>query len=321
MQPDVVCITPERNDLGESLYWDADGAILYWIDAWKTVVHAYDPATGDMRRTDFSAPLDGRPIGSIACRAGGGMICGARGGFYELDPESGNARRVAEVEGDRPATNRLNDGKCDRAGRFWCASINTDHRTASAALWRLEDGRDPVLMEDGLIGGNGIAWSPDSRSMYLADTLAGKVWRYEFDLASGEIANRRLFLSIDADDGAPDGAAVDADGCYWTALFRGGAVARFDPDGKFMRRIELPVSNPTMCAFGGPDLDILYVTSASRFLDEERLLAQPLAGHLLAVHGVGARGLPEPKFNGRHHSASSVAASGTPDGSHEALRA
>jgi sugar lactone lactonase YvrE len=297
MQPDVVCISPARNELGESLYWDTGAEVLYWIDAWKAVVHAYEPATGDMRQTDFAAALGGRPIGSIARREGGGMISGVRGGFYQLDLETGEARLIAEAETDRPAANRLNDGKCDRAGRFWCASINTDHHTASAALWRLDAGSEPFLMEDGLIGGNGIAWSPDDRSMYLADTLAGMVWKYDFDAASGLIANRRPFISVDAAEGAPDGATVDADGCYWTALFRGGAVAQFDPDGRLMRRIGLPVSNPTMCAFGGPDLDILYITSATRFLDETQFGAQPLAGRVLAIRGLGVRGLPEPKFD------------------------
>jgi len=297
MRPDVVCIAPARNDLGESLCWDADGRILYWIDAWKAAVHTYDPATGAMRRTEFATALGGRPIGSIACRTGSGMISGVKGGFYELDPETGGAHLVAEVEAHRPATNRLNDGKCDRAGRFWCASANTDHRTPSGALWRLDAGGEPRLMQDGLIIGNGIAWSPDDRSMYLADTPTGIVWKYDFDIASGEIANRRPFLTLDAARGAPDGATVDANGCYWTALFRGGAVGQFDPDGKPMRRIDLPVSNPTMCAFGGPDLDFLYVTSASRFLDETQLRAQPLAGSVFAIYGLGVRGLPEPKFN------------------------
>jgi sugar lactone lactonase YvrE len=133
--------------------------------------------------------------------------------------------------------------------------------------------------------------------MYLADTLAGMVWKYDFDVASGLIANRRPFISVGAAEGAPDGATVDANGCYWTALFRGGAVAQFDPDGRLMRRIGLPVSNPTMCAFGGPDLDILYITSATRFLDETQFGAQPLAGRVLAIRGLGVRGLPEPKFD------------------------
>ena len=151
-------------------------------------------------------------------------------------------------------------------------------------------------MQDGLIVGNGIAWSPDDRSMYLADTFAGTVWRYDFDIATGALANRRPFISTAHIRGFVDGATVDADGCYWAALFRGGAVAQFDPDGKLVRHIRLPVSNPTMCAFGGPDLDILYVTSASRFLDEAQLRAQPLAGHVFAIEGLGARGLPEPRF-------------------------
>jgi sugar lactone lactonase YvrE len=132
--------------------------------------------------------------------------------------------------------------------------------------------------------------------MYLADTLAGTVWRYDFDLGSGAIAGRRPFISTAHIRGAVDGATVDADGCYWAALFRGGAVAQFDPDGKLMRHIGLPVSNPTMCAFGGPDLDVLFVTSASRFLDEARRRSQLLAGHAFAIHGLGVRGLPEPRF-------------------------
>jgi sugar lactone lactonase YvrE len=151
-------------------------------------------------------------------------------------------------------------------------------------------------MQDGLVVGNGIAWSADDRSMYLADTLAGIVWRFDFDIATGELANRRPFISTAHIRGFVDGATVDADGCYWAALFRGGAVAQFDPDGKLVRHVLLPVSNPTMCTFGGPGLDILYVTSASRFLDEAERRAQPLAGHVFAIEGLGARGLAEPRF-------------------------
>lgn len=292
----VACISCVANDLGESPYWDVEVKRLYWIDAWQTKVYAFDPATRETRQTDLTSALAGLPIGSIAGHAAGGMIAGIKGGFYRLDLEAGGASLIAAVESDRPATNRLNDGKCDRAGRFWCASANTDHRTPTGALWRLESGCDPVLMQDGLIVGNGIAWSSDDRLMYVADTFAGTVWQYDFDVATGEIANRRPFISTAHIQGLVDGATVDTDGCYWAALFRGGAIAQFDPDGKLVRRIGLPVSNPTMCAFGGSNLDVLYVTSASRFLDEAQRRAQPLAGHVFAIDGLGARGIPEPRF-------------------------
>ncbi|MFZ5781455.1 MAG: SMP-30/gluconolactonase/LRE family protein [Pseudomonadota bacterium] len=295
MHPDIACVSSVANDLGESPCWDVAAQRLYWIDAWRSQVHALDPATGEARCLELGAALGGLPIGSIGPHAAGGMIAGVKGGFWHLDPEHGTARAIAAVEADRPPTNRLNDGKCDRGGRFWCASVNTDHRSPTGALWRLS-GSDPVLMQDGLTIGNGIAFSPDDRTMYLADTPTRSVWRYDFDLATGALADRRLFISTDHIDGFVDGATVDADGCYWAALFRGGAVAQFDPDGRLIRHVRLPVTTPTMCAFGGPDLDILYVTSASRFLDEGARRAQPLAGHLFAIAGLGVRGVPEPRF-------------------------
>jgi sugar lactone lactonase YvrE len=293
---EIACVSSESNDLGESPCWDPDAGRLYWIDAWRTEVHAFDPATRETSCTKLAPALAGLPIGSIARAAEGGLISGIKGGFYHLDLDRRAARLIAAVEADRPATNRLNDGKCDRAGRFWCASVNTDHRTPTGALWRLDQGKAPALMEDGLTVGNGIAWSPDDQRLYLADTLTATVWQYDFDIASGAIANRRLFLSTAHIRGFVDGATVDADGCYWAALFRGGAVAQFDPDGKLMRHVRLAVSNPTMCAFGGPGLDTLYVTSASRFLDAAQLREQPLAGRLFAIEGLGARGLAEPRF-------------------------
>lgn len=293
---DIACVSSSANDLGESPCWDGDAGRLYWIDAWRSEVHVLDPAGGTTRCIAFAPALGERPIGSIGRHAGDGLIAGVKGGFWQLDAVNATARLLAEVEGDRPATNRLNDGKCDRAGRFWCASVNTDHRSPSGVLWRLEAGRPPVPMQDGLTVGNGIAFSPDDRAMYLADTFTRTVWRYDLDLASGALENRRPFIRTDHILGFVDGATVDADGCYWAALFRGGAVAQFDPDGRLVRHIRLPVSNPTMCAFGGPELDILYVTSASRFLDAAALRDQPLAGRLFAIGGLGVRGLPEPKF-------------------------
>jgi L-arabinonolactonase len=293
---EIACISSTPSDLGESLFWDVGAKRLYWIDAWRTKIFAFDPVSGETCAVDLTVALAGLPIGSVARHEAGGMIGGVKGGFYRLDLAARSASLIAAVEADRPATNRLNDGKCDRAGRFWCASVNTDHRTPSGALWRLVAGRTPTLMHDGLITGNGIAWSIDDRVMYLADTLAGMVWQFDFDVATGDIANRRVFISTAHIRGAVDGATVDEDGCYWAALFRGGAVAQFDPDGKLMRHIGLPVSNPTICAFGGANLDVLYVASASRFLDDAQRRAQPLAGHVFALQGLGVRGIPEPGF-------------------------
>ena len=293
---DIERVSEIGSDLAESLYWDAPAQRLYWIDAWRCRVHAFDPATRQTHCVDLTTALGGLPIGSIACNDGDGMIGGIKNGFYRLNLEQSSAQLLAAVEADRPSANRLNDGKCDRAGRFWCASVNTDHRTPSAALWRFATGHAPVLMQDGLTVGNGIAFSCDDRLMYLADTFTQTVWRYDFDVASGEIGNRRPFISTAHIRGFVDGATVDRDGCYWAALFRGGAVAQFDPEGQLIRHIALPVSNPTTCAFGGPCLDVLYVASASRFLDEAQLRAQPLAGHVLAIQGLGICGIAEPRF-------------------------
>lgn len=295
MQVEVECITSFGNDLGESLQWDADGGLVYWIDAWQGLVQTYDPSTGTVSRTDFTRSLEGRPIGSIALGDDGTLISGVKGGFYRLDMRKGEAELLAAVETERPPTNRLNDGKCDRKGRFWCASINTDRQTRSGALWRFDHGRAPCLMDEGLQAGNGIAWSPDDRILYLADSFLRRIWQYDFDLERGEVDNRRLFVSAEA-LGVPDGATVDADGCYWTALFQAGAVAQFDPDGKLMKRIEMPVTYPTMCSFGGDDLGTLYVTSASRFSNEANRVAQPQTGHLFAIRGLGVRGRPDAKF-------------------------
>jgi L-arabinonolactonase len=297
MDADIFCVTSLPNDLGESLHWDSENGLLYWVDAWKALVCRYDPGTSELRQTDFSSALQGRPIGSIASYSSGGLIGGVQGGFFELDPNSGHAFLLASAETDRPVTNRLNDGKCDRAGRFWCASINTDRMTPTGALWRFDRENGARLMADGLVTGNGIAWSPDDRTMYLADSFAKQVWQYDFDLEAGEIFNKRLFVSTET-LGVPDGATVDEDGCYWTALFRAGTVAQFDPDGKLMRKIALPVTYPTMCIFAGEALDTLYVTSATRCSRPGELVAEPQAGHLFAIRGLGTRGLPDAKFRG-----------------------
>ena len=153
-------------------------------------------------------------------------------------------------------------------------------------------------MDEGFIVANGMAFSPDDRTMYFADSRAESVYAYDLDIDSGEISNRRVFISTADIPARVDGATVDTDGNYWCAHIHGGAIAKYDPRGRLETTIELPVRHPTMCTFGGPDLDVLFVTSARQFLEPGEEAAQPLAGALFAIHGVGARGLPEPFYAG-----------------------
>jgi sugar lactone lactonase YvrE len=151
-------------------------------------------------------------------------------------------------------------------------------------------------MDEGFIVSNGIAWAPDDRTMYFGDSRAETVFAYDFDADDGAISNRRPFFSTHDLEGRPDGATVDSDGFYWCALVHGGAIARVDPKGRLDRLVPMPVRHVTMCSFGGPELDVLYVTSAAAMLPEAERISEPLAGALFAVRGLNARGLPEPWF-------------------------
>jgi sugar lactone lactonase YvrE len=296
--PAVACVVRAENILGEGPWWDHAGQALWWIDAWGSRVWRHLPQEGLSDSQALPAPLAREPIGSMVLDMQGRLVCAMRRDFWRVDLERGEATLIAAAERDRPPTNRLNDGKCDRAGRYWCGSLNTDWSAATGALYRLDpNGRVACAVERHGIS-NGIAFSPDDRFFYFADTRDGVVWQYSFDLADGALSNRRPFIDAAHIAGRVDGATVDADGFYWCALFGGGAIARFDPKGRLVRTIELPTRDPTMCCFGGAALETLYVTTARRFLDPAQLAAQPLAGALLAVHGLGVKGLAEPRYRG-----------------------
>jgi len=277
---------------------DAAGQALWWIDAWGTRIWRNRPRDGSIESYALPAPIAGEPIGSIVLDAQGRIVCAMKRDFWRVDLERKEATLVAAAEHDRPSTNRLNDGKCDRAGRYWCGSLNTDWSVATGALYLLDAQRDVtrVIDEHGI--SNGIAFSPDDKRFYFADTRGSVVWQFDFDLAAGMLSNRRPFIDLAHIAGQVDGATVDSEGFYWCALFGAGAIACFDPQGRLVRRIDLPTLYPTMCTFGGAELDTLYVTTARRFLDAAQLAAQPLAGALFALRGLGAKGLAEPRYRG-----------------------
>lgn len=292
---EVTCVAQAENALGEGPWWDAAGGELWWVDAWRSRLWRHRPLDGLIEQHALPPPIESEPLGSMVLDGQGRVVCATRRDFWRVDLTRHEASVIAAAEHDRSPTNRLNDGKCDRTGRFWCGSLNTDWSRATGALYRLDAGKVVRVLESHGIA-NGIAFSPDDRYFYFADTGAGVVWRFDFDLPSGMLSNRQPFIDLSHIAGQVDGATVDADGHYWCALFGAGAVARFDPEGRLVRRIELPTRDPTMCTFGGTGLETLYVTTARRFLSRAQLEAQPLAGALLAIHQLGARGLVEPRY-------------------------
>lgn len=278
--------------LGESPLWDHRINRLYWIDSLACTIHCLVPESG--LRLRWTAP---ERVGSIGLRASGGLIVATRKGFMGFDPESGEFEFLIDPETGRDG-NRLNDGKCDGRGRYWCGSMDEALAEPNGTLWRLDPDLGCHAMESGIIVSNGIAWSPDDRTMYFADSRAETLYAYDFDIDSGSIGNRRVLVSFKGRQGRTDGATVDRAGNYWCALVHGWTVGCFAPDGRLIREIRLPVRHPTMCSFGGPDLDILYVTSATFLLDPGEAADQPLAGALFAVHGLEDRGIAEPEFAG-----------------------
>jgi sugar lactone lactonase YvrE len=286
-----VSVAVDRIDLfGESPHWRAAEQCLYWVDSFAPAIRRFDPATRNVK--SFGVPAD---IGSFVFAADGSVVAGLRTGFSRLGLNEGAVQFIANPLPSDPRL-MLNDGKCDRRGRYWCASVHSDFVGRQAALYRLDPDLTARQVDGGFIIGNGIAFSPDDTRLYLADSRDETVWLYDFDIETGTIANKRVFFSTSEIEGRVDGATCDIDGNYWCALVHGGAIGCISPAGRLIERIEVPVRHPTMVAFGGPDLDQLFVTTATALLKPEERAAWPQAGKLLRIDGLGTRGIAEPAF-------------------------
>ena len=290
---DVQLIADTKNVLGEGPIWCPIERVLYRVDNLDPKIHRYDPATGSVQT--WPMPEE---IGSMVLREGSGIVAAMKSGFCFIDLETGKIDPIVDPEPDKP-DNRMNDGKCDRRGRYWCGSMNSYFPATepTAALYKLDPDLGCYKMDEGYIISNGMAWSPDDRTMYFADTRADIVFAYDFDIDTGTISNRRNFISTADTPGRADGATVDAEGFYWCAHVWDWSVVRYDPKGREDRRIRFPVRNVTCVAFGGDNLDVLYVTSSTARQPAEDLASQPMAGGLMAID-VGVKGLPEPRFAG-----------------------
>lgn len=278
--------------LGENPLWDAAAGALYWIDSLAPAIHRWEPAAGAVREWR----LPGRTVGSMALREGGGAVLAMDDGFNLFDFDTGGCTAVAVPESGEPRT-RFNDGKVDARGRFLAGSAHVDFAEPLGALWRLDPNGSCTRLDTGFRCANGPCWSPDGATLYVADSDAHVIYAYAYDPDSGAAADRRTFVSTAELGSQPDGATVDAAGDLWSAQFGGGGVLRIAPSGRVVDRVELPVRWVSSVAFGGPGLDVLYVTSIGGVLGGARD-ASPQAGAVFAVHGLGAAGRPEPRYRG-----------------------
>ena len=280
-----------RAELGEGPSWDAREGILWWVDATRGVVHRYDSA----RNSDITIDV-GQPVGAVVARRAGGLVLAMRDGFALMDPDTRQVHLIAPVEKD-VTDNLMNDAKCDGSGRLWGGTMAFDSRPHEGALYRLDKDHTVTRVVDSVTCSNGLGWSLDDTLMYYIDSGEQEVDVFDYEAATGKIANRRRLIEIPADAGVPDGMAVDAEGCLWVALWGGSAVRRYTPDGRLERILELPVSQVTSCAFGGDGLSDLYVTSGAGGLSEDELRRYPHSGALF-VHRPGVVGQPTRIYDG-----------------------
>ncbi|NUQ66630.1 MAG: SMP-30/gluconolactonase/LRE family protein [Pirellulales bacterium] len=288
---DAELLLDARAVLGEGALWDASRRRLLWVDIEGREVHIFDPAGGDDVAIDV-----GQEVGTVVPRARGGLVLGLRRGIALLDPASRELTMLADPESHLP-DNRFNDGKCDPAGRFWAGTIS-HRRQPDAALYRLDPDLSVRRVLEGVVNSNGLAWSLDARAMYYIDTGTHRIDAFGYDRDTGAIRNRRTVVDVPDAMGKPDGMTIDADGMLWVAHWGGGRVNRWDPGtGRLLSTVLVPASRTTSCAFGGPDLATLYITTARTGMTAEALAAEPQAGALFAVRP-GVQGLPAFEFAG-----------------------
>lgn len=281
-----------KTTLGEGPLWDAEMERLFWIDSFDGRVFRATADGTEIRCWDVP-----QKIGSMALRKDGrGAIVSLERGFHALDFDSGEVELIVDPEPGRE-NNRLNDGKVDRRGRFVAGSMDTMEEGPNGALYRLDPDMSLHTLEEGIIVSNGPCWSPDGDTFYFADSWSGEIWAYDYDQSTGAVSNRRTFTTIDTSTGgAADGATVDAEGCLWSAQVYDGKLLRYTPDGEVERVIDMPVRKVTSVNFGGPDLDILFVTSMAKPPLPRFPGDGVLRGSLFAIRDLGVRGLPEPRF-------------------------
>jgi sugar lactone lactonase YvrE len=283
------CALDIRASLGECPVWSTRERVLYWVDINAPTLNRFDPASG--RNTAMPMPA---AIGSFALREKGGFVLALRDGIWFADVDGTPRRKIVDAPYDQ-ATHRFNDGRCDRQGRFFAGTMNERRDASTAALYRLNGDLTLTSVIGDVMISNGLAFSPDGRTMYYADTPTQVVRTYRYDIEHGVPNEPRELVHFVEPDDRPDGGAVDSAGNYWAALYRAGKVVQLSPHGEILAEYPVPAMCPTMCAFGDDDLRTVYVTTARQQRGADELARFPQSGGLFAMR-VDIPGLPEPVF-------------------------
>ena len=280
-----------RAIVGESPVWCEADRCIYWVDILGGLVHRYETDTGSDRY--WRMP---EQVGNLVLVDGGGLLIAMEGGLHLFTPETGALRTLCDIRSDIVGQ-RFNDGTCDPRGRLWIGSMTMEEpvERAVGALFRFDRDGTIARVLDGFLVPNGMAFSPDGSTFYISDSHPSvqTIWAFDHDLDAGALSNRRVFATTHDLPGRPDGGTVDADGFYWSANVSGGCLVRFDPDGRIDRSIDVPTEKPSKIAFGGPSLDVMYVTSINHKLENHD--TRGLAGSLFRLDA-GIRGLPPNLF-------------------------
>ena len=279
--------------LGEGSLWHPQTQRLFWVDIMGQTVFIFDPKSGENRGINVGAD-----VGTVVSRKSGGVMLGVKGGFARLDRETEAIEEIAMVEIDLP-NNRFNDGKCDPAGRFWAGSMAYDFAEGAGSLYCMDRNLSVRKVLSNVSISNGLVWTADQAVFYYIDSLTFQIAAFDYDVATGEIANRRVVVELPEDVGFLDGMSIDANGNLWVAIYRAGQVRCWDPaTGELLDTVEAPGAKLiTSCAFGGPKLNELYITSASNGLTEQDKEEQPLAGSLFRAE-LDVAGVPAFEFAG-----------------------
>lgn len=287
-KPDLnaVLVLDEKTILGEGSIWHPKENKLYWIDIEGKILHIYDPVL----KVDKQLKVGSR-VGTIVPVQSGGALLALQSGIHKIDTKTGKLTFLINPLID--SNIRFNDGKCDPSGRFWVGTMALDSRKKGGVLYRFDKDKTVHLILDSVSISNGIVWTADKKTMYYNDTPTGTIQAFDYDDTNGNITNRRVAVKIPNGIGAPDGMTIDVEGNLWVALWGGGIVGKFNPlTGELLQKIKVPAPNVSSCAFGGKNLDVLFITTARQWMNEEQLKNFPLSGGLFSVkpgvHGVRA---------------------------------